>query len=80
VVGMLNEVLAILVVSFGIFAIAMFIVLYIHFKKNYNSKHIEEDYKKELDESFIEEDDETEEISIISDVEEDMEFIPKKKN
>lgn len=77
---MLNEVLAILVVSFGIFAIAMFIVLYIHLKKNYNSKHIEEDYKKELDESFIEEDDETEEISIISDVEEDMEFIPKKKN
>ena len=77
---MLNEVLAILVVSFGIFAIAMFIVLYIHLRKNYNSKHIEEDYKKELDESFIEEDDETEEISIISDVEEDMEFIPKKKN
>ena len=77
---MLNEVLAILVVSFGIFAIAMFIVLYIHLKKNYNSKHIEEDYKKELDESFIEEDEEIEQISITSDVEEDMEFIPKKKN
>ena len=50
-----KEVLVILMVAFGIFAIAMFILFFIYLKKYYNERHLEEDYQKELDEKIEEE-------------------------
>ena len=50
-----KDILVILMVAFGLFAIVMFILFFIYLKKYYNSKHIEEDYKKELDNEEIDE-------------------------
>ena len=50
-----NEVLVILMVAFGLIAIAMFILFYIYLKKYYNQKHLSEDYQKELESEHLEE-------------------------
>ena len=51
-----KDVLVILMVAFGLFAIVMFVLFFIYLKKYYNSRHINEDYKNEIDE-YPEEDD-----------------------
>jgi flagellar basal body-associated protein FliL len=99
VVGMEKDILVILMVAFGLFAIVMFILFFIYLKKYYNSKHISEDYKKQIDDDAIEEIEEIsdtppvsvvvppvesiephiEEVPLIDDLENDMEFIPVKK-
>ncbi len=44
-----KNVLVILMIAFGIFAIVMFVLFFVYLKKFYNSKQISDDYKKELD-------------------------------
>ena len=44
-----KDILVILMVAFGLFAIVMFILFFVYLKKYYNDKHISDDYKKELD-------------------------------
>ena len=44
-----KDVLVILMIAFGIFAIVMFVLFFVYLKKFYNSKRISDDYKKELD-------------------------------
>lgn len=71
-----KDVLVILMVAFGLFAIVMFILFFIYLKKYYNSKHIDEDYKREIDEQ--------EEHERYNDIEEnefesDVDFVPIKK-
>ena len=39
-----KDVLVILMMAFGLFAILMFILFYIYAKKSYNSKHIDDNY------------------------------------
>ena len=51
-----KDVLVILMIAFGIFAIVMFILFYVYLKKYYNSKHIEDDYASDLSKNEIEED------------------------
>ncbi len=48
-----KDVLVILMVAFGIFAIVMFILFFIYLRKYYNNKHIEDDYKKQIDADII---------------------------
>ncbi len=50
-----NNVLVVLMVAFGLMAIVMFVVFYIYLKKYYNSKHLSDDYQKELDNEHLEE-------------------------
>ena len=64
---MVNDILVILMMAFGIFAIVMFILFYIYLKKHHSNKYVNEDY----DIGDIEED--NEESSI------EEEFVPKKK-
>ena len=63
---MLNDILVIVMMAFGLFAICMFILFYVYLKKHYNNRHIDDDYKKDLDREEIE-------------IEEEEEFVPKKK-
>lgn len=82
---MLEGVVVLLVISFGVFAMAMLIVLFVYLKGSYNCSRIEEDYKKDLDQDDIEEEEIEENIVIETkqmpayEVEEDMVFVPKKK-
>jgi flagellar basal body-associated protein FliL len=55
VVGMEKEVLVILMVAFGLFAIVMFILFFIYLKRYYNNKHLDEDYQKDIDKELSEE-------------------------
>ena len=41
-----KDILVILMIAFGLFAILMFILFYIYAKKHYNDKHINEDYEE----------------------------------
>ena len=50
-----KDLLVILMVGFGLFAVFMFIMFFIYLKKYYNSRHTEEDYQKELDQKIFEE-------------------------
>ena len=52
-----KDVLVILMVAFGLFAIVMFILFFIYLRKYYNTKHMEDDYKKDLDVKEVQEDD-----------------------
>ena len=81
-----KDVLVILMVAFGLFAIFMFIMFFIYLKKYYNSKHLEEDYKKEVDQMVQEETEVKEVVNSIPEPinqeikqESDMEFVPVKK-
>lgn len=65
---MLNDILVILMMAFGLFAVGMFILFYISLKKHYNNKHIDDDYRKDLDREDLMDND--------SNIDE---FIPKKK-
>ena len=56
-----KDVLVILMVAFGLFAIVMFVLFFVYLKKYYNSRHINEDYTKE-EESPNEDDSENEVI------------------
>lgn len=84
---MKSDILVILMMAFGLFAILMFILFYVYAKKYYNEKKINEDYdldddkENDIDEFAPKED--IEELSQnikneINDLEE-MEFMPKKK-
>lgn len=44
-----KDILVILMIAFGLFSIIMFILFFVYLKKYYNSKHLEDDYKKEID-------------------------------
>ena len=57
---MVNDILVIIMVAFGLFAILMFILLYVYMKKNYNIRHMNYDYEKDIDKEEI--DDENEEF------------------
>lgn len=51
-----KDVLVILMVAFGLFAIIMFVLFFVYLKKYYNSKHLEDDYQKEIDRNMDDED------------------------
>ena len=65
---MVNDILVILMMAFGIFAIVMFILFYVYLKKHNYNKHINDDY----DIGDIEEIKEEKNID-------EEEYIPKKK-
>ena len=44
-----KDVLVILMVAFGLLAIVMFVLFFVYLRRYYNSKHINDDYKKDLD-------------------------------
>lgn len=44
---MIEDILVILTVAFGLFAISMFVLFYIYLKKNYNKRHLSDDYTKD---------------------------------
>ncbi len=46
-----KDILVILMVAFGLFAIVMFILFFVYLKKYYNNKHLEEDYKRDIEET-----------------------------
>ena len=71
-----KDILVILMIAFGLFAIVMFILFFVYLKKYYNSRHIREDYEKEIDEKIKQEQRDLEEEN---NLESDMEFIPIKK-
>ncbi len=48
-VGMKMEILAILMVAFGLFAVLMFVLFYAYAKKFYNERHYTEDYDDGID-------------------------------
>lgn len=76
-----KEVLVILMVAFGLFAIIMFILFFVYLKKYYNNRHIDDDYKKDLDKKILE-DDEIEPINVDvpkEEVDSFEEFVPIKK-
>ena len=44
-----KDILVILMIAFGLFAVIMFVLFFVYLKRYYNSKHVEDDYKKEID-------------------------------
>ena len=88
-----KDILVILMVAFGLFAIIMFVLFYAYLKKYYNNKHISEDYKKDIDDTLIEEEEieipkEEEikeersfsnEMNSMKIIEEENDFVPVKK-
>ena len=64
-----KDIFVILMVAFGLFAILMFILFFIYLKRYYNKKNMNDDYRKEIDESFEEQEE----------FESDMDFVPIKK-
>ncbi len=71
-----KDVLVILMVAFGLFAIVMFVLFFVYLKKYYNSRHIDNDYKKDIDEKIEQEMKYEQEEN---EFESDMEFVPIKK-
>jgi len=71
-----KDVLVILMVAFGLFAIIMFVLFFVYLKKYYNNKKIDDDYKRYVDEE-IEEKNRDKEENI--EFESDMDFVPIKK-
>ncbi len=67
-----KDILVILMIAFGLFAIIMFVLFFVYLKKYYNSRHINDDYQKDLDDHIEQEEFENE-------YESDMEFTPIKK-
>ena len=63
---MLNDILAIIMVSFGLFAISMFVLLYVYLKRHYNYKHIDDNYMRDLDRQNLLEDDDSSDDVVIS--------------
>ena len=61
-----KDILVILMVAFGIFAVVMFVLFFVYLKKYYNSKNIEEDYQKELDQKIMEEQEETKDEPVVN--------------
>lgn len=72
-----KDVLVILMVAFGLFAIIMFVLFFVYLKKYYNSRHLDDDYKKESEPKI--DDDETDSKEEKVSLDEDMEFVPIKK-
>lgn len=70
-----KDILVILMIAFGLFAILMFILFYVYAKKYYNDKHMDEDYESEQEEVEKNKNEEKE----INTKESDEEFVPKKK-
>lgn len=52
----MKDILLILMVAFGLFAIVMFVLFYVYLKKYYNKKHLEDDYEKVGEEDIESED------------------------
>lgn len=79
---MIKDILVILMVAFGLFAIVMFVLFYVYLRKYYNNKHQIDDYEK-IDDNDIEELDleaKNDTINNISpNVVESDEFVPIKK-
>ena len=71
-----KDVLVILMVAFGLFAIIMFVLFFVYLKKYYNNRKIDDDYKRYVDEE-IEEKSRDKEENI--EFESDMDFVPIKK-
>lgn len=63
-----KDLLVILMVAFGLFAVFMFIMFFVYLKKYYNSKHTEEDYQKELDQKIIEEQNDVSEPPVLDQI------------
>ena len=61
-----KDVLVLLMVAFGLFAIVMFVLFYVYLKKYYNNKHLLNDYQKDIDNNPIEEDEDRHEEVIIN--------------
>ena len=88
-----KDILVILMVAFGLFAIIMFVLFYAYLKKYYNNKHISEDYKKDIDDTLIEEEEIeipkeeeikeersfSKEMNSMKIIEEENDFVPVKK-
>ena len=88
-----KDILVILMVAFGLFAVIMFVLFYAYLKKYYNNRHISDDYKKDIDDTPIEEEeieipkeDEikeehsfSKEMSRMKIIEEENDFVPIKK-
>ncbi len=84
----MKDILVILMVAFGLFAIVMFVLFYVYLRKYYNKKHLEEDYEKlgdddtepELAEPLKKESvNVNTSLNTIDDVYNDGEFVPLKK-
>ena len=79
-----NEILVILMVAFGLFAIVMFILFFIYLKRYYNNKHLDDDYQKDIDRN-IDEEINNQPKEVVTPVyeptkeQEDLEFVPIKK-
>ena len=72
-----KDILVILMIAFGLFAIFMFILFFIYLKKYYNNRHIDDNYQKDLDDKF---ELEAKEVEIQNnEYDSDMEFTPIKK-
>ena len=76
-----KDILIILMIAFGLFAIIMFVLFYTYLRKYYNNKHLIQDYEKDIEN---ESDEETEQVnsneinfSELSDLDEG--FVPIKK-
>lgn len=67
---MIEDILVILMMAFGLFAIAMFILFYVYLKKNYNKRHLNDDYMKDVDDE--EEKNDSKKINY-------EDYVPKKK-
>ncbi len=67
-----KDILVILMVAFGLFAIVMFILFFVYLKKYYNDKHISDDYKKELDQEEKQEVNDTPNVTPVTPVVEDV--------
>ncbi len=73
---MINDILVILMVAFGLFAVSMFVLFYAYLKKQYNNKHLSDDYENDIDDVSNQD---ALDNNLLTSNQEDDEFIPKKK-
>ena len=71
-----KDILVILMIAFGLFAIIMFVLFFAYLKKYYNKRHLNDDYQIDLDEKIEQE---AHEEIVQKEFESDMEFVPIKK-
>ena len=74
------DILAILMVAFGLFAVLMFILFYAYAKKYYNEKHLDNNFDEDEIAVYLDEKEQVESENEKNNLQEfDEEFIPRKR-
>ena len=72
-----KDILVILMIAFGLFAVIMFVLFYAYLRKYYNNKHIDDNYENDIE---YNEDDDGEDIIEREEIPEEVSYNTPKTN